>query len=152
MSENAGADQRRLRHHDDKFLIIRTQNLPNHPTAKFPNSGNPNTIRLDGVAVRSCLLLAVQADGCAIETVEGLAANGELHPLQKAFREHHALQCGFCTSGILMSLAELWPRRDQVSRDEIIDCLGGHLCRCTGYVGIVRAAEDAFGLPAGDRG
>ena len=110
------------------------------------------TVLLDGVAVRSCLLLAVQAEGAEVATVEALAGDAGLHPLQDALHRHHGLQCGFCTSGILMSLAELWPRRDQVSRDEIIDCLGGHLCRCTGYVGIVRAAEDAFGLPAGDRG
>jgi aerobic-type carbon monoxide dehydrogenase small subunit (CoxS/CutS family) len=103
------------------------------------------TVLLDGVAVRSCLLLAVQAEGSEVTTVEALAAGGELHPLQEALHRHHGLQCGFCTAGILMSLAELWPRRGEVSRDEIIDCLGGHLCRCTGYVGIVRAAEEAFG-------
>ena len=105
------------------------------------------TVLLDGVAVRSCLLLAVQAEGAEVTTVEALAGEDGLHPLQDALHRHHGLQCGFCTAGILMSLAELWPRRGEVSRDEIIDCLGGHLCRCTGYVGIVRAAEDAFGLP-----
>jgi len=105
------------------------------------------TVLLDGVAVRSCLLLAVQAEGAEVTTVEALAGDDGLHPLQDALHRHHGLQCGFCTAGILMSLAELWPRRGEVSRDEIIDCLGGHLCRCTGYVGIVRAAEDAFGLP-----
>ena len=97
------------------------------------------TIRLDGAAARSCLLLAVQADGCAIETVEGLAANGELHPLQEAFREHHALQCGFCTSGILMAAAELLEQDGTPTRDEIVDMLSGHLCRCTGYEPIVDA-------------
>jgi aerobic-type carbon monoxide dehydrogenase small subunit (CoxS/CutS family) len=97
------------------------------------------TIRLDGAAVRSCLLLAVQADGCTIETVEGLAANGELHPLQEAFREHHALQCGFCTSGILMAAANLLEQDGAPTRDEIIDTLSGHLCRCTGYEPIVDA-------------
>jgi aerobic-type carbon monoxide dehydrogenase small subunit (CoxS/CutS family) len=99
------------------------------------------TVRLDGAAVRSCLLLAVQADGCAVETVEGLASDGELHPLQQAFREHHALQCGFCTSGILMAGAELVERGKPVSRDEIVDLLSGHLCRCTGYEPIVDAIE-----------
>jgi aerobic-type carbon monoxide dehydrogenase small subunit (CoxS/CutS family) len=99
------------------------------------------TVRLDGVAVRSCLLLAVQADGCAVETVEGLASNGELHPLQQAFREHHALQCGFCTSGILMTSTELVERGEPVSRDEIVDLHSGHLCRCTGYEPIVDAIE-----------
>lgn len=99
------------------------------------------TVRLDGAAVRSCLLLAVQADGSAVETVEGLASNGELHPLQAAFREHHALQCGFCTSGILMAAAELVERGERVPRDEIVDLLSGHLCRCTGYEPIVDAIE-----------
>jgi len=103
------------------------------------------TIRLDGVAVRSCLLLAVQADGCAIETVEGLAANGELHPLQKAFREHHALQCGFCTSGILMAAADLLEQDGSPTRDEIVDMLSGHLCRCTGYEPIVDAIAQVAG-------
>jgi 2-furoyl-CoA dehydrogenase 2Fe-2S iron sulfur subunit len=97
------------------------------------------TIRLDGAAVRSCLLLAVQAEGCTIETVEGLAANGELHPLQEAFREHHALQCGFCTSGILMAAANLLEQDGTPTRGEIVDMLSGHLCRCTGYEPIVDA-------------
>jgi carbon-monoxide dehydrogenase small subunit len=104
------------------------------------------TVLLDGVAVRSCLLLAVQAQGAEVTTVEALARGGELHPLQEALHRHHGLQCGFCTAGILMTLAELWPRRSGVTREEILDALGGHLCRCTGYVGIIRAAEDAFGL------
>jgi aerobic-type carbon monoxide dehydrogenase small subunit (CoxS/CutS family) len=99
------------------------------------------TVRLDGAAVRSCLLLAVQADGSALETVEGLASNGELHPLQQAFRKHHALQCGFCTSGILMASAELLERGELVSRADIVDLLSGHLCRCTGYEPIVDAIE-----------
>jgi aerobic-type carbon monoxide dehydrogenase small subunit (CoxS/CutS family) len=103
------------------------------------------TIRLDGAAVRSCLLLAVQADGCTIETVEGLAANGELHPLQEAFREHHALQCGFCTSGILMAAADLLEQDGSPTRDEIVDMLSGHLCRCTGYEPIVDAIAQVAG-------
>ena len=104
------------------------------------------TIRLDGGAVRSCLLLAVQADGCTIETVEGLAANGELHPLQEAFREHHALQCGFCTSGILMAAADLLEREGTPTRDELVDMLSGHLCRCTGYEPIVDAIAEVAGI------
>ena len=99
------------------------------------------TVRLDGAAVRSCLLLAVQVDGCAIETVEGLATDGELHPLQEAFRQHHALQCGFCTPGILMSAAELVERGGGLARDDIVDVVSGHLCRCTGYEPIVDAIE-----------
>ena len=104
------------------------------------------TVLLDGAAVRACLLLAVPAEGSEVTTVEALASEGELHPLQEALHRHHGLQCGFCTAGILMSLAELWPRRGEVGHDEIIDHLGGHLCRCTGYVGIVRAAEEAFAM------
>jgi aerobic-type carbon monoxide dehydrogenase small subunit (CoxS/CutS family) len=103
------------------------------------------TIRLDGAAARSCLLLAVQADGAAIETVEGLAADGELHPLQDAFRRHHALQCGFCTSGILMSAADLLERDGTPTRAEIVDLLSGHLCRCTGYEPIVDAIAEVAG-------
>jgi len=103
------------------------------------------TIRFDGAAVRSCLLLAVQADGYTIETVEGLAANGELHPLQEAFRRHHALQCGFCTSGILMAAADLLEREGTPTRDELVDMLSGHLCRCTGYEPIVDAIAEVAG-------
>ena len=104
------------------------------------------TVRLDGAAVRSCLLLAVQADGASIETIEGLAANGDLHPLQGAFRKHHALQCGFCTAGILMAAADLLENRDVApTREEIVDMLSGHLCRCTGYQPIVDAIADVAG-------
>jgi len=97
------------------------------------------TIRLDGVAVRSCLLLAVQADGAEIQTVEGLAQDGSLHPLQEAFRERHALQCGFCTPGILLAALDFIERHASPTRAEIADMLSGHLCRCTGYEPIVDA-------------
>jgi aerobic-type carbon monoxide dehydrogenase small subunit (CoxS/CutS family) len=97
------------------------------------------TVRLDGVAVRSCLLLAVQADGAEVVTVEGLARDGELTPLQQAFHEHHALQCGFCTPGILIAAEDLLSRAAPPSRDEVVDMLSGHLCRCTGYTAIVDA-------------
>jgi 2-furoyl-CoA dehydrogenase 2Fe-2S iron sulfur subunit len=103
------------------------------------------TIRLDGVAVRSCLLLTAQADGSAIETVEGLAADGELHPLQEAFRAHHALQCGFCTAGILMAATDLLERDGTPTREAIVDMLSGHLCRCTGYEPIVDAIAEVAG-------
>jgi aerobic-type carbon monoxide dehydrogenase small subunit (CoxS/CutS family) len=96
------------------------------------------TVRLDGRAVRSCLLLAAQVDGCELQTVEGLADGGELTPLQAAFREHHALQCGFCTPGILMAAADLLDR-GRPSREQVTDLLSGHICRCTGYEPIVRA-------------
>jgi aerobic-type carbon monoxide dehydrogenase small subunit (CoxS/CutS family) len=100
------------------------------------------TVQLDGVAVRSCLLLAVQADGAEIRTVEALAADGGLAPLQEAFRRHHALQCGFCTPGILMAADELLGRGTP-TRAQIVDLLSGHLCRCTGYAPIVDAIEEA---------
>lgn len=103
------------------------------------------TVRLDGAAVRSCLLLAVQADGSEVQTVEGLAAAGALTPLQQAFHRRHALQCGFCTPGILMAAEELLEREAPPSRAEILDLLSGHLCRCTGYAPIVDAIAEAAG-------
>ena len=102
------------------------------------------TVRLNGRAVRSCLTLAVQANGERVETVEGLARDGVLSPLQQAFRRHHALQCGFCTPGILMSLAELLDADTDVNEKSVRELLSGHLCRCTGYGNIVRAALDVF--------
>jgi aerobic-type carbon monoxide dehydrogenase small subunit (CoxS/CutS family) len=101
------------------------------------------TVLLDGVAVRSCLTLAVQADDCELRTVEGLAVDGELTALQEAFRACHALQCGFCTPGILMAATDLLDRGGTPSRAEIEDLLSGHLCRCTGYTPIVDAIERA---------
>jgi 2-furoyl-CoA dehydrogenase 2Fe-2S iron sulfur subunit len=98
------------------------------------------TVELDGVAVRSCLTLAVQADGSEIRTVEGL----EWGPLQEAFRARHALQCGFCTPGILIAATDLLGR-GPVTRDDVVDLLGGHLCRCTGYGPIVDAILEAAG-------
>ena len=103
------------------------------------------TVRVDGIAVRSCLLLAVQADGTEILTVEGLAANGKLTPLQDAFRRHHALQCGFCTPGILMAADDLLSRDEPPTRHEIVDMLSGQLCRCTGYTPIVDAIAEVAG-------
>jgi aerobic-type carbon monoxide dehydrogenase small subunit (CoxS/CutS family) len=101
------------------------------------------TIQLDGEAVKSCLMLAVQADGHEITTVEGLAKNGELTPLQTAFNEHHALQCGFCTPGILMNMDEFLKKNPDPTEEEIRHGLVGNLCRCTGYVHIVEAVKDA---------
>jgi 2-furoyl-CoA dehydrogenase 2Fe-2S iron sulfur subunit len=102
------------------------------------------TVRLDGEAVRACLTLAVQADGRRVDTVEGLGgADGSLAPLQAAFRRNHALQCGFCTAGILMSLEHFLSIRPDASEREIREMLSGHLCRCTGYTGIVAAALEA---------
>ena len=104
------------------------------------------TVRIEGLAVRSCLTLAVQAEGSIVETVEGLAAaDGELNLLQKAFRKHHALQCGYCTPGVLMSLTDLFERTPTPDRAQIEDAVGGHLCRCTGYAGIMEAAMEVAG-------
>jgi 2-furoyl-CoA dehydrogenase 2Fe-2S iron sulfur subunit len=102
------------------------------------------TIEVDGALARSCLMLAVQADGARLRTVEGLApAPGRLSVLQAAFRRHHALQCGFCTPGILMSLDHYLRRHASPTEAELRDFLSGHLCRCTGYVPIIAAALDA---------
>jgi 2-furoyl-CoA dehydrogenase 2Fe-2S iron sulfur subunit len=101
------------------------------------------TIKLDGRAARSCLMLAVQADGRRIDTVESLGRGDQLSTLQAAFRRHHALQCGFCTPGILMSLDDYLRRYPNPTEEEIRTLLSGHLCRCTGYTGIVRAALEA---------
>jgi 2-furoyl-CoA dehydrogenase 2Fe-2S iron sulfur subunit len=103
------------------------------------------TVQVDGAAVRSCLLLAVQADGCEVRTVEALADGDGLSPLQEAFHRHHALQCGFCTAGILMAADELLARAERPGRDEIVDLLSGHLCRCTGYRPIVDAIAEVAG-------
>ena len=101
------------------------------------------TIRLDGKLARACLTFAIQVDGRRLDTVDGLAEReGELSELQKAFRKHHALQCGYCTPGVLMSLSEYLERNPSPSEAEVRDLLSGHLCRCTGYVGMVRAVLD----------
>jgi carbon-monoxide dehydrogenase small subunit len=100
------------------------------------------TIDIDGEAVKSCTVLAVMADGSSITTIEGLAAaDGTLHPIQAAFHEHHALQCGFCTPGMIMSARELLQRHPSPSEDEIRHNLAGNICRCTGYHNIVAAVQ-----------
>jgi carbon-monoxide dehydrogenase small subunit len=101
------------------------------------------TVIYDGMAIKSCMMLAVQADGAAIETVEGLAANGELHPLQKAFGATHALQCGYCTPGMMMTAFALLEKNPDPSELEIREAISGNLCRCTGYVNIVEAVQAA---------
>ena len=99
------------------------------------------TIIVDGESVRSCLLFAVQADGADIQTLEGLADGDTLHPLQQAFWDHHALQCGFCTSGFLMTAVDVLQKTPHPSEDEIRHALSGNLCRCTGYANIVKAVR-----------
>jgi carbon-monoxide dehydrogenase small subunit len=101
------------------------------------------TVHLNGEPVKSCMLLAVQADGAKIATIEGLAPDGELTPLQRAFNEHHALQCGYCTPGMLMSATALLEGNPHPSEDEVRIALQGNICRCTGYVNIVEAVVAA---------
>jgi carbon-monoxide dehydrogenase small subunit len=97
------------------------------------------TVILDGRSVRSCLLFAVQADGAEVRTVEGMAEGDRMHPLQKAFWDHHAIQCGFCTSGFLMTALELVESRSSAEEEEVRQALSGNLCRCTGYANVVAA-------------
>ncbi len=96
-------------------------------------------VHVDGRAVKSCTMLAVQCDGASVTTIEGLAANGELHPMQAAFREHHGLQCGFCTPGMIMSAVDIVNRLGVPSEETIREELEGNICRCTGYHNIVKA-------------
>ena len=105
------------------------------------------TVLLDGTLIKSCMMLAVQADGARIETVEGLASDGELHPLQQAFSDHHALQCGYCTPGMLMSAKYLLDNNPEPTENEVRRAIQGNICRCTGYVNIVKAILDASAAP-----
>ncbi len=101
------------------------------------------TVIVDGAPVRSCLMFAVQCDGAKIRTVEGLADGGEPHPLQRAFMEHHALQCGFCTPGFLMLAVGVLEREPDIGDEDLLDILSSNLCRCTGYANIVKAVRAA---------
>jgi aerobic carbon-monoxide dehydrogenase small subunit len=115
------------------------------------------TVLMDGKSVKACTVLAVQADGAEITTIEGLASDGQLHPLQEAFRKHHGLQCGFCTPGMIMAGLGLIESGAGMSEEEVRLGLEGNLCRCTGYQNIVTAIQDAAGqmrqaAPAGAQG
>ncbi|HEX7286451.1 MAG TPA: (2Fe-2S)-binding protein [Candidatus Angelobacter sp.] len=101
------------------------------------------TVMVDGQAVKSCTMLAAQADGATVTTIEGLAQSGELHPVQQAFWEHHGLQCGYCTPGMIMATAQILQRNPDPTEDEIRHGLEGNLCRCTGYQHIVQAVQCA---------
>jgi carbon-monoxide dehydrogenase small subunit len=103
------------------------------------------TVHLNGEAVKSCTVLAVQADGAEVTTIEGLGQEGNLHPLQEAFWAHHGLQCGYCTPGMIMAAADLLARTPQPTEDEVREALAGNLCRCTGYHNIVKAVMAAAG-------
>ena len=100
-------------------------------------------VHVDGKSVKSCTMLAASAEGAAITTIEGLAKDGELHPMQAAFREHHGLQCGFCTPGMVMSAVDLVKNNKNPSETEIREWLEGNICRCTGYHNIVKSIQDA---------
>ncbi len=107
-------------------------------------------VLMDGVSVKSCTVLAPQADGATITTIEGLATNGELHPLQRAFHENHALQCGYCTPGMIMASVDLLNENPDPSEEEIREGLEGNLCRCTGYHNIVKAVQAAASARSAD--
>jgi carbon-monoxide dehydrogenase small subunit len=107
------------------------------------------TVLLDGVAVKSCTVLAVQADGSSVTTIEGLASNGNLHPVQNAFWEKHGLQCGFCTPGMIITVVDLLNNNPHPTEEEIRHGLEGNLCRCTGYQNIVKAVQAAAETMAG---
>ena len=108
------------------------------------------TVLVDGKATKSCTLFAVQADGAEVKTVEGLATNGELHPIQKAFRDQHGLQCGFCTPGMMITAVQILERNPNPSEAEIRAGLRGNLCRCTGYHNIVGAVKQASEIMGGN--
>ena len=101
------------------------------------------TVLMDGESIKSCTVLAVQADGTEITTIEGMAQDGAMHPIQEAFREHHALQCGYCTPGMVMAAASLLKEHADLTEAEVREGLEGNLCRCTGYHNIVKAVLDA---------
>ena len=100
-------------------------------------------IQLDGNSVKSCTILVADCDGSEITTIEGLASNGKMHPMQESFKKHHGLQCGFCTPGMVMSAVDLLQKNKNPSEKEIRDWLEGNICRCTGYQGIVAAVKEA---------
>lgn len=103
------------------------------------------TVHVDGCAVKSCTMLAVQANGASVTTIEGMAKDGQLHPVQQAFTECHALQCGYCTPGMIMAVAALLKDNPNPTDAEIVHGLEGNLCRCTGYLNIVKAVKEAAG-------
>ena len=101
------------------------------------------SIHLDGEAVKSCTVLAAQADGCNVTTIEGLAKDGKMHPMQEAFMQNHGLQCGFCTPGVVTSMTAYLRDFPNASDDDLREAISGNLCRCTGYMGIINAARQA---------
>ncbi len=135
--------------HDVERRILLVQHLRENiwPTGTHAGSATSScgacTIIVNGETVKSCTLLAVQCEGAEIKTIEGMATNGELHPIQESFKEKHGLQCGFCTPGMVMSSWQLLDRNPKPSEDEIRHAIEGNFCRCTGYHNIVKAVHDA---------
>jgi carbon-monoxide dehydrogenase small subunit len=127
------------------FLRDHLQLTGTHVGCTFEGVCGACTVHLDGEAVKSCMLLAAQVCGREVLTVEGLARDDELHPLQKAFQDAHALQCGYCTPGILMNMSDFLKRNPEPSENEIRLALVGNICRCTGYSHIVEAVQNAAG-------
>ena len=139
-------DARRLLIH---FLRDDLDLTGSHVGCDTGNCGACSVI-LDGTLVKSCMLLAVQVDGCSIETVEGLAQDEQLSPLQQAFSDHHGLQCGYCTPGMLMSATALLREQPTPSDDQIAKAIQGNICRCTGYWNIFKAVKAASGQEVGE--
>ena len=125
------------------YFLREQLGLTGTPVGCDTSSCGACTVLLDGESVKSCTLLAVQADGGEISTIEGLATDGQLHPVQQAFHESHALQCGYCTPGMVMATVSLLEEHPHPSEEEIRHLLEGNLCRCTGYVNIVKAVKTA---------
>jgi aerobic-type carbon monoxide dehydrogenase small subunit (CoxS/CutS family) len=124
------------------FIRERANLTGTHVACTYEGVCGACTVHLDGEAVKSCLMLAVQADGHEVTTVEGLAKDGQLSPLQQSFNEQHALQCGYCTPGILMNMSDFIAKHPKPTDQEIRQALVGNLCRCTGYVHIVDAVRE----------
>jgi len=140
---------------DDRLLLLHylreTLGLTGTKTGCDTSQCGACTVLLDGVSAKACTVLAVQADGAQVTTVEGLARDGNLHPLQESFWAKHGLQCGYCTPGMIMAAAELLRVNGSPTKEQIRHALEGNFCRCTGYVNIVRAVENASQLMRGRR-
>jgi len=130
------------------YLLRETLGLTGTNVGCDTSSCGSCTVLLDGESVKSCTLLAAQADGREVTTIEGLASNGQLHPIQEAFRRSHGLQCGFCTPGMVLAAASFLQENPSPTEEEVRHSLEGNLCRCTGYHNIVQSILDAAGQPA----